>query len=87
MVDPARPLWQLLLIARSDADERILTCSDCFTILEYLSSVAVIARLEEAELTSLAQAHLKKCPDCVTYYADQLDKLEQFLLHAGCDWR
>jgi hypothetical protein len=78
MIDPVRPLWQLLLIARADDDERTLTCSDCFSILEYLSSVAVIAGLEEAELNSLAQSHMKKCPDCVTYYADLLEKLAQF---------
>lgn len=77
-----RPLWKLLLETAQPQTlaERPLTCSECFTILEYL--VDNVAEEKGTAVRETLQAavkqHLATCPDCRAYYQERLKKLEAY---------
>ena len=70
-----RPLWQLLLDTAVAHTPPSLTCSDCFTILEYLADISQ-ENNDTPTLINKARQHLAACPDCQTYYQQRLDELE-----------
>lgn len=70
-----RPLWQLLLETAVPSKNFSLTCSDCFTILEYLADINQETS-NKPKLIQKARQHLAACPDCQAYYQQQLDELE-----------
>jgi hypothetical protein len=70
----SRPFWQTLVAADS-GENIVLTCDECFTILEYLAEEAA----EGADLQTLqkaAQHHLTHCPDCRAHHLKRLIELE-----------
>ncbi len=73
-----QPLWQLLL--ESVGGKRPLTCSECFTILEYLAGIVPRdeAGYDTAVLQQAVDQHLTTCPDCRHYYEERLQELEEF---------
>ncbi len=79
MID--RPLWKLLLVAKDEdgLEIRPLTCTECFTILEYLADLVTQAKHPKTmgTLKKAAQEHLNHCPDCHTFYQQKLAELEK----------
>ncbi|MFQ5576606.1 MAG: hypothetical protein ACE5G8_06410 [Anaerolineae bacterium] len=79
-----RPLWQILLKAKSKASTAALTCDECFWLLEYLTEAAAAGgpALDEAdakELARIARTHLNACPHCREHHLAELRRLEAFL--------
>ncbi len=73
----SRPFWQTLVAADS-GENIVLTCDECFAILEYLAGEAA----EGADLQTLyqaAQRHLAHCPDCRTHHLQRLRDMEAML--------
>jgi hypothetical protein len=70
----SKPLWKLLLATAAGPDE-LLTCADCFAILEYLAE-AESASENQHKLFQSARQHLAACPDCQEYYLRRLEELE-----------
>jgi hypothetical protein len=73
-----RPLWQLLLETAVPPENVSLTCSDCFSILEYLADINQ-GTSDKPKLIQKARKHLAACPDCQTFYQQRLDELEEML--------
>jgi hypothetical protein len=72
-----RPLWRLLILVRNANDEVILTCDDCFQILEYLADTHHKIWPDDDFLRMIANKHLSCCPDCHQYYLKKLEQLEK----------
>ena len=79
----ARPLWQILLLARNGDEGVTLTCEDCFLILEYLADTHHKIETDADFLRTIAGKHLSCCPDCGQYYQQRLEQLEQKLPDSG----
>ena len=72
-----RPLWWLLLKARSGGSDVELNCDDCFLILEYLADMQQNLSADFEFIRDLARKHLTCCPDCHGLYQKRLRQLEQ----------
>ena len=76
-VETNRPLWQLLLKARSGGDDVKLNCQDCFLILEFLADIHHNLGTDIKFLRELASKNLSCCPDCRQFYLKRLEELQQ----------
>lgn len=77
-----RPLWQLLMELKTAVPvERPFSCTECFSILEYLAEAfnkeTAVARQEQ--LHEIIKQHLAVCPDCRAHYLERLAALERLL--------
>lgn len=78
MSDTVRPFWKILIVAREGRQGHILTCDECFIILEHLAYEA----LEGADINALQKAiksHFNHCPDCRKHHAQKLEQLKSRL--------
>lgn len=68
-------LWQLLIKIETLEPGDMLTCTDCFAIMELLLLAAELA-LDFDQLQRLAQDHLTHCPGCRERLWHRLQQLE-----------
>ncbi len=55
-------LWQVLLRAVEPGDTP-LSCEECFVLFDYLSDL-LASGYDAADVLSLAEPYLRRCPDC-----------------------
>lgn len=72
-----RPLWQLLLATVNRNNEVILSCEECFAILEYLADVGKMLGIDPKTTSQIARRYLASCPDdCLDFFEQRLEKWE-----------
>jgi hypothetical protein len=76
----ARPLWELLLLARESKETLALTCEECIALLEY-DADRLAAGANPAEIHPSVSRHLALCSSCTSQLEDWLDNLEESLVH------
>ncbi|MBI4670308.1 MAG: hypothetical protein HY741_01395 [Chloroflexi bacterium] len=69
-------LWEILRATNDPQDRTVLTCDECFAIMEYLADCAVAGAKREA-IFAAAQKHLARCPDCRIEHAERIQALEK----------
>lgn len=68
-----QPLWQVLLhVAQSD--DELLSCDECFVLMDYLSDLLTDGANSEHVL-ALADRYLSRCPNCEAEYAADLNTI------------
>jgi len=72
-----RPLWEILVLARTPGTGITLNCDECFVVMEYLSA-SPLAEAELERVRGLIQEHLQHCPDCREHHEKKLKELEQY---------
>jgi len=75
MLTSERPLWQLLAIISRKDSALSLTCDECFTVLEYIASVAARGVNQQALLTAVNRHH-EHCPECWDHHLEKLRQIE-----------
>ena len=78
MTDTKTPLWQLLMLT-SDSEKAVeLSCSDCFTLLDYDAGLLTSGG-DLDDLMPVIKHHLSICSSCqaeLKYWVDELDRDE-----------
>ncbi len=69
-------LLQLLLLTSDPKVAVILTCEQCFALLEYDADL-LVAGADPAELRPSVSHHLALCSSCQSQIDDWIDKLER----------
>ncbi len=76
MTDTEYPLWQLLMLT-ADTDQSIeLSCSDCFTLLDYDAGL-LSGGADLGNLLPVIKHHLSICSSCQAELNSMLDKLDE----------
>jgi hypothetical protein len=71
-----KPLWKILAMSYEHTPSHDLTCTECYSVLEYLADQAVAGANFE-QLSAVARRHLARCPDCQQDFAQRLAALEE----------
>jgi len=76
LTDNQYPLWQLLLLT-ANLDKSIeLSCSDCFTLLDYDAGL-ISAGGDLGDFLALIKHHLSICSKCQAEITTMLDELRE----------
>lgn len=78
MAQHIRPFWQIIASAKDSSHPVVLTCEECFAILDHLTSLALVG-VAEKDLKIAVRSYLAHCPDCEEYYDDRIQQLEAWL--------
>lgn len=76
MDNEARPLWKLLMLARSSETNLQITCEECFALLEYDAELLANGAAFE-EIRPIANHHLSLCPTCTEQFKNWLEKRDR----------
>ncbi|MEA1976873.1 MAG: hypothetical protein U9N80_03135 [Chloroflexota bacterium] len=68
-------LWELLLLARNPKIPIQMTCSECFSLLEYDADL-LAAGVPVGKLRSSIRHHLSLCSECESQFGQWLERLE-----------
>ena len=68
------PLWEIFRANNDPQNNTVLTCDQCFAIMEYLADCAVAGSKREA-IFAAAQKHLARCPDCRMEHTRRIEEL------------
>lgn len=73
----SRPLWEILILARTPGNEIILNCDECFQVMEYLAE-ATLAENQTDKIRVILQEHMKHCPNCREHHEQKFIEMEIF---------
>ncbi len=76
MVDTEYPLWQLLMLVTSTDRSIELSCSDCFTLLNYDAGL-LSGGGDPGDLLPVIKHHLSICSSCQAELNLMLDELNE----------
>jgi len=69
-------LWEILRATDDPNNNILLTCDECFAVMEYLADCAMGGATRET-IFAAAQKHLARCPDCRVEFAARIQALEK----------
>ena len=76
MADTEYPLWQLLLMTTGTEKPVELSCSDCFTLLDYDAGLLTSGG-DLGDLLPVIKHHLSICSSCQAELKSLLDELNE----------
>ena len=76
MTDNEYPLWQLLLLTANPDKSIELSCSDCFTLLDYDAGL-LSGDGDPGDLLPVIKHHLSICSRCQAELNTMLDELKE----------
>ena len=76
MADTEYPLWQLLLMTTGTEKPVELSCSDCFTLLDYDAGLLTSGG-DLGDLLPVIKHHLSICSSCQAELKSWLDELNE----------
>lgn len=76
MADTEYPLWQLLMMTTGTEKSIDLSCSDCFTLLDYDAGLLTSGG-DLGDLLPIIKHHLSICSSCQAELKSWLDELSK----------
>ena len=76
MADTEFPLWQLLMMTTGSEKSVALSCSDCFTLLDYDAGLLTSGG-DLGDLLPIIKHHLSICSSCQAELKSWLDELNE----------